>query len=97
MNAWCPTRTRSSAIAWADPRRERQSARTGLLAGGRVHRAPEGARRRRRGPGCTELPLAVPHALRPGLGITLTDSIDALARAAIDRYLADAPHARIAA
>ena len=37
--------------------------------------------------GCTELPLAVPHALRPGLGITLTDSIDALARAAIDRYL----------
>lgn len=47
--------------------------------------------------GCTELPLAVPHALRPGLGITLTDSIDALARAAIDRYLADAPHARIAA
>ena len=36
--------------------------------------------------GCTELPLAVPHALRPGLGITLTDSIDALARAAIDRY-----------
>ncbi len=32
--------------------------------------------------GCTELPLAVPHALRPGLGIRLTDSIDALALAA---------------
>ena len=61
-----------------------------------VHRAPG----RGAAPwswGCTELPLAVPHALRPGLGITLTDSIDALARAAIDRYLADAPHARIAA
>ena len=62
-----------------------------------VHRAPEGARCRAVVLGCTELPLAVPHALRPGLGITLTDSIDALARAAIDRYLADAPHARIAA
>lgn len=33
--------------------------------------------------GCTELPLAVPHAQREGLGILLTDSIDALARAAI--------------
>lgn len=32
--------------------------------------------------GCTELPLAIPHALRAGLG-PLADSIDALARAAI--------------
>lgn len=47
--------------------------------------------------GCTELPLAVPHALRPTLGITLTDSIDALARAAIAHYLADQPEQRIAA
>ena len=47
--------------------------------------------------GCTELPLAVPHALRPSLGITLTDSIDALARAAIAHYLADQPEQRIAA
>ncbi|KDD40492.1 aspartate racemase [Bordetella bronchiseptica MBORD901] len=39
--------------------------------------------------GCTELPLAVPHALRPGLGIRLTDSIDALALAAIEHYEAD--------
>jgi aspartate racemase len=36
--------------------------------------------------GCTELPLAIPHAVRAGLGITLTDSIDALALAAIERY-----------
>ncbi len=42
-------------------------------------------------------PLAVPHALRPSLGITLTDSIDALARAAIAHYLADQPEQRIAA
>ncbi|MER1968503.1 amino acid racemase [Castellaniella sp. GW247-6E4] len=34
--------------------------------------------------GCTELPLAVPHARRPGLGIVLTDSIDALALQAIE-------------
>jgi aspartate racemase len=33
--------------------------------------------------GCTELPLAVPHAQRAGLGVVLTDSIDALALAAI--------------
>ncbi|MHC0507667.1 cysteate racemase [Achromobacter aegrifaciens] len=39
--------------------------------------------------GCTELPLAVPHALRPSLGVTLTDSIDALARAAIAHYQAE--------
>ncbi|OZI74920.1 glutamate racemase [Bordetella genomosp. 12] len=36
--------------------------------------------------GCTELPLAVPHALRKSLGIPLTDSIDALALAAIAHY-----------
>ncbi|MNY82377.1 hypothetical protein D3C86_2244400 [compost metagenome] len=47
--------------------------------------------------GCTELPLAVPHALRPGLGVTLTDSIDALARAAIAHYHADQPEQAIAA
>jgi aspartate racemase len=34
--------------------------------------------------GCTELPLAVPHAQRAGLGVVVTDSIDALALAAID-------------
>lgn len=34
--------------------------------------------------GCTELPLAVPHEIRPGLGVVITDSIDALALAAID-------------
>ena len=33
--------------------------------------------------GCTELPLAVPPAQRQAFGIVLTDSIDALARAAI--------------
>jgi aspartate racemase len=37
--------------------------------------------------GCTELPLAVPHELRAGLGVPLTDSIDALARAAVACYL----------
>jgi aspartate racemase len=36
--------------------------------------------------GCTELPLAVPHAQRAALGVVLTDSIDALARAAIRRF-----------
>ena len=36
--------------------------------------------------GCTELPLAVPHAKRAALGTPLTDSIDALARAAIERF-----------
>lgn len=35
--------------------------------------------------GCTELPLAVPHAGRGAFGAVLTDSIDALARAAIRR------------
>lgn len=33
--------------------------------------------------GCTELPLALPHERRHELGITLTDSIDGLAAAAI--------------
>ena len=47
--------------------------------------------------GCTELPLAVPHALRPSLGVTLTDSIDALALAAIGHYQADRERERIAA
>lgn len=35
--------------------------------------------------GCTELPLAVPHATRASAGVVLTDSIDALALMAIDR------------
>jgi aspartate racemase len=34
--------------------------------------------------GCTEYPLAVPHARRPELGLPLLDSIDALALAAIE-------------
>lgn len=38
--------------------------------------------------GCTELPLAVPHAMRADTGVMLTDSIDALALAAIARYQA---------
>lgn len=37
--------------------------------------------------GCTELPLAVPHAQRAAFDVLLTDSIDALARAAIERCL----------
>ncbi|MVW72638.1 aspartate/glutamate racemase family protein [Bordetella sp. 15P40C-2] len=36
--------------------------------------------------GCTELPLAIPHALRSGLGVVVTDSIDALALAVIAFY-----------
>ncbi|TEA79779.1 aspartate/glutamate racemase family protein [Allopusillimonas ginsengisoli] len=36
--------------------------------------------------GCTELPLALPHPIRPGLGIPIVDSIDALALAAMDWY-----------
>lgn len=36
--------------------------------------------------GCTELPLAVPHALRDQLAVPITDSIDALALAAIRWY-----------
>jgi aspartate racemase len=38
--------------------------------------------------GCTELPLALPHARRAGLGIPLVDSVDALALAALDWYYA---------
>lgn len=34
--------------------------------------------------GCTELPLAVPHETRAGLGVVITDSIDALALKALD-------------
>jgi aspartate racemase len=36
--------------------------------------------------GCTELPLALPHRLRGGLGVAITDSIDALALASLDWY-----------
>lgn len=36
--------------------------------------------------GCTELPLAVPHERRSEFDAVLTDSIDALARAALARY-----------
>lgn len=36
--------------------------------------------------GCTELPLAIPHALRADLGVVVTDSIDALALAVIAFY-----------
>ena len=36
--------------------------------------------------GCTELPLAIPHAVRPSLGVVTTDSIDALALAVIEHY-----------
>lgn len=36
--------------------------------------------------GCTELPLAIPHAARDALGVPLTDSIDALALAAIEHF-----------
>ena len=33
--------------------------------------------------GCTELPLAIPHEVRPALGVEIVDSIDALAWAAL--------------
>ncbi len=36
--------------------------------------------------GCTELPLALPHPLRAGLGVAITDSIDALALAGLAWY-----------
>lgn len=36
--------------------------------------------------GCTELPLALPHALRAKMGVAITDSIDALALASIAWY-----------
>ncbi|MFA5487824.1 MAG: amino acid racemase [Candidimonas sp.] len=35
--------------------------------------------------GCTELPLAIPHARRAELGVAMTDSIDALVLAALQR------------
>lgn len=38
--------------------------------------------------GCTELPLAVPHARRAEFGVPMTDSIDALARAVLLRWRA---------
>ncbi|HEY0887033.1 MAG TPA: amino acid racemase [Ramlibacter sp.] len=44
--------------------------------------------------GCTELPLAVPHARRGEFGAVLTDSIDALARAAIRRCVGSTPMER---
>lgn len=44
--------------------------------------------------GCTELPLAVPHARRGEFGAVLTDSIDALARAAIRRCVGYTPMER---
>lgn len=40
--------------------------------------------------GCTELPLALPHAQRDAFGAVFTDSIDALARAAIARCRGEA-------
>ncbi|MBO9353869.1 amino acid racemase [Bordetella petrii] len=46
--------------------------------------------------GCTELPLAIPHAQRAALGVPLTDSIDALARAAIDHWLQTPEHRQAA-
>jgi aspartate racemase len=39
--------------------------------------------------GCTELPLAIPHDRRPEFDVPMTDSIDALALAVIQRYQAD--------
>lgn len=47
--------------------------------------------------GCTELPLAIPHHRRAEFDVPLTDSIDALALAAIQRYQADTGTARQAA
>jgi aspartate racemase len=39
--------------------------------------------------GCTELPLAIPHERRGEFDVPMTDSIDALALAVIQRYQAD--------
>jgi aspartate racemase len=39
--------------------------------------------------GCTELPLAIPHERRAEFDVPMTDSIDALALAVIQRYQAD--------
>lgn len=44
--------------------------------------------------GCTELPLAIPQALRADFGTTLIDSIDALARAALAWYCEGQTHTR---
>ncbi len=46
--------------------------------------------------GCTELPIALPSASRAGFGVPMSDSIDALARAAI-RWYGDAASARSSA
>lgn len=43
--------------------------------------------------GCTELPLALPHSARLELGLPVTDSIDALALAAIAWYQDGCPEA----
>jgi aspartate racemase len=42
--------------------------------------------------GCTELPLALPHAARAELDMVISDSIDALAADAIEWYRAQVPH-----
>lgn len=44
--------------------------------------------------GCTELPLAVPHERRHGLPVPVTDSIDALAKSAIEWITNDNRHRR---
>jgi len=44
--------------------------------------------------GCTEYPIAVPHARRPELGLPLVDSIDALALAGIEWHTAQRAAAR---
>src|SRR5690606_1437318 len=45
--------------------------------------------------GCTELPLALPHALRDEFGLCITDSLDALALAAIHWYEEKAPGSQL--
>jgi len=47
--------------------------------------------------GCTELPLALPHAMRGSLGTVVTDSIDALALAALAWHEGAAGKARVPA
>jgi aspartate racemase len=44
--------------------------------------------------GCTELPLALPHERRRGLPVAVTDSIDALAKSAIEWITNDNRHRR---
>lgn len=53
--------------------------------GSRRRRAARLVARGAQAVGCTELPLAVPHAARGSFGALLTDSIDALAWTAIRR------------